>query len=122
MLKVYVIILQHQKVYGNQIIIVQVGHHYIEYHHNITPLFNSLDATNKSGFENFKIFLGMDGHLHLTGHNRGSTDVNGAKIQECHHYVSINSGDDDNEYGIKWKLVNMMKSFGQRPDEPGDEG
>ena len=96
-----------------------------------SPLFNSLNTTDKLGFENFKIFLGIDGYLHLTGHNHGSTDVNGTKIQECPHYVSINSGDDDNEYGIKWKFVNMMKSFGQHPDEPapvypngapGDEG
>ena len=63
--------------------------------------------------------MGADGYLHLTGHNHGTTNVNGSWLEECPHYVSIKDNNNNNDdYGIKWQYVNMMKTFGEYPNEP----
>ena len=70
-----------------------------------SPIVNSLTTSEKKGFQNVKIFMGPDGYLHLTAHNHANDG--------CPHYIS-----DDNNRGIKWKLVNMMKPYGLPQWEP----
>ena len=86
---------------------------------NKSPLMNSLNTQTHKGFENLKIFMGVDGYLHLTGHNHGN--------QNSPHYISIN-----NNTGFEWELIEYIYPFGEgnvyeptpifENGVPGDQG